>query len=330
MSQPQPYRRFGSPRFCLALLFVIWLAEPIGGTQHGWEGQTGYGWVALLALYSLSGFLVTEAALFAYPRRPAAFLANRLLRLLPGYLVAGLITWLLLWASGLDAERVLGLDPSYELLPATWALLVLLAFHGVVTLAVAAGAGLRRVAAPLLALLLLGSLAGVLLLEPGWPGFLLAAVPFFVLGATLALAKAEVIARDAALGLALAAVILTSAAVASTTSGGMPWRAWPSEAQWAGVGLWLFLLFWFWRRLKPTERLGAQASDRLLGSLSYTLYLFHAPAAVLVAWAWPQPDWISLLPMIALALLFAALYGALAEPPLRAWRERLRGHPGRV
>jgi len=350
-----PYRRLGRLRFLLALLVLLWHVGPIAEINRGWLGASGYGPVAVMAFFVLSGFIVTEAILGSYLGRPFAFLGNRLIRLWPGYLAAVAAIALTLWASGRVAggelgwrnlaanalalfptvpltDPLLGLERRDTLLVITWALRVEFTFYLAAGLVLLAG---RRLPAgllpPLLTLVLLASLIGHHLLQvTPRATFYLGLAPHFVLGVTAALWLNGRLSRAWALGLALAALLLAAGQVLNFTVGDLdrlPWRHRPAWPDVAGTALWLLLLLWGWWRIGRPASGPTLAKDRLLGDLTYNLYLFHLPAILLVAWAWPQKDWSSILPALALALLFAASFGWLTEPALRRWRAAVRGRP---
>lgn len=352
-SAAPPYRRLGGLRFLLALLVLLWHVNPIAELNRGWLGATGYGPVAVLVFFVLSGFIITEAILGSYRGRPLAFLGNRVIRLWPGYLAAVAAIALTLWASGKVegdelgwrnllanalalfptvplTDPLLGLERRDTLLVITWALRVEFTFYLAAAAVLLAG---RRLSArwlpPLLGLVLLASLAGHHLVQVSPRAtFYLGLAPHFVLGVTAALWLNGRLSRAWALGLGLGALLLAGGHALNFTVGDLdrlPWRHAPAWPDAAGAALWLLLLLWAWRRLRNPGRPQSLPADRLLGDLTYNLYLFHLPAILLVAWAWPQRDWSSLLPALALALLFAALFGWLTEPTLRRWRGRLRG-----
>ena len=53
------------------------------------------GSLAVLAFFALSGFVIAEAADVAYRGRPVAFLGNRLLRIVPHFVLAMMISIIL-------------------------------------------------------------------------------------------------------------------------------------------------------------------------------------------------------------------------------------------
>jgi peptidoglycan/LPS O-acetylase OafA/YrhL len=87
------YRHFGAFRFVLATLVMAqhYLAnlapEPLASLSLPYE----FGSVAVLVFFCLSGFVITEAADKLYANRPIAFMANRLLRIVPHFLLATMV-----------------------------------------------------------------------------------------------------------------------------------------------------------------------------------------------------------------------------------------------
>ncbi|MER8779076.1 hypothetical protein NKJ09_27610 [Mesorhizobium sp. M0189] len=55
-----------------------------------------FGNIAVLVFFALSGFVISEAADRIYAGRPVAFMANRLLRILPHFALATILQSLLL------------------------------------------------------------------------------------------------------------------------------------------------------------------------------------------------------------------------------------------
>ena len=91
MSQNLTYKHFGALRLGLAVLVVVQHfvsnLAPIGPLFDAIvPGEVGS--LAVLVFFCLSGFVITEAAVNVYPGKPAAFIANRFLRIVPHYLAA--------------------------------------------------------------------------------------------------------------------------------------------------------------------------------------------------------------------------------------------------
>ena len=89
-----PYRHFGAFRFLLA--FFVLLQHYVGDLAP--EPLTRlllpyqFGGMAVLVFFALSGFGIVEVVDRVYSRRARAFFTNRLLRILPHFLLAVLLS----------------------------------------------------------------------------------------------------------------------------------------------------------------------------------------------------------------------------------------------
>ena len=84
------YRHFGTFRLLLAgLVMLEHFAADLAPARLA-DAMMPYpvGGLAVLVFFSLSGFVITEAAYCVYRDRAAAFLANRLLRIMPHFVLA--------------------------------------------------------------------------------------------------------------------------------------------------------------------------------------------------------------------------------------------------
>ncbi len=352
---PLPWRRLGSLRFLLALLVLAWHSDTIAGSQEGWLGGSAYGPLAVLVFFAISGFVITEAILGSYQGRPGAFLANRLLRLWPGWLAAVALMALVLWLTGAGqpwqlhprvllangvalfpsvplTDWLLGVPKGWPLLAIAWALRAEFCFYLAAAACVLAGRWVGRGwLAPLLAAVLLASLVGhhLVAITPRLT-FYLGTVPHFVLGVVAALWLNGLLSRRWVLLLAPAALLLAAGHAWTfdpAAPGLLAWQQPIIESRWSGLLLWLALLALGWRGVTGADEARRLPLDRLLGDLTYNLYLFHLPVIAVVASVWPRADWSNLLPAVALSLLLAVLFGWATEGALRRWRTRLRGHP---
>ena len=84
------YRYFGGFRLLLAMLVMTqhFGADLCAGPAGGGPGALHAGSVAVLVFFALSGFVITEAVDLVYRNRPGPFLTNRLLRIVPHFLLA--------------------------------------------------------------------------------------------------------------------------------------------------------------------------------------------------------------------------------------------------
>jgi peptidoglycan/LPS O-acetylase OafA/YrhL len=144
------------------------------------------------------------------------------------------------------------------------------------------------------------------------------------------LRRAAVLPSRALAVLLVAAGILASLHVLHFSSFDGDAPGWQRPLDFAAVqGLALFLLLagWsIWRMFRQAAPARA-ARDRLLGNLTYELYLVHLPVIVLVDWLWPSPHWSNLLLALALSIAAAAALSALMAALFRPLRRRLRGAP---
>ena len=97
MQRPQPgvrapyqYRYFGAFRLLLAALVMVqhFGADVAPAPLADALGPFAVGSMAVLAFFALSGFVITEAVDAVYRGRPGAFLTNRLLRIMPHFILA--------------------------------------------------------------------------------------------------------------------------------------------------------------------------------------------------------------------------------------------------
>lgn len=307
------------------------------------------GFLGVDVFFVLSGFLLAWLAAGDPGWRPAGFYRRRLLRVLPplyvqmvllGLAAAAGAAWLVPW-TGFTAWMLqftlafhIGSDALQPAVGPWWSIPVELGFYALFPLALA---GLRR--SPVATVLVV---AGMVLSYRAWmvqqhgtaPNlpFWLNHVPGmfdqFVFGMAAALwafrrAGKPVAPHDRLLlpiGLVLAAVAL----------------GWPglSQAQvrWPGA-MFLHALFGLGMALalagitlRPgfPGRVLALAPLRALGTVSYSLYLWHVPVILWIRHAWPangEPI-ARQLATVVLAIVLAALAWWLVERPVQAWSRR--------
>lgn len=345
------YRPFGTLRFLLSVLVVLqhfqYLLEP--GSREPFQ-RLGLGIIAVGVFFAISGFICAEAHQSFYAGRPWAFLLNRILRLVPPYLAALLLSigvhealWragsLKLWdfslsSSPLDprliASSVLSLAPGtrmasvgdeFQFLPFVWSLRVEVTFY----LAVAAyfvvlsarpdGRGRWPAVVATVAAAAAAS-AFALFFVKGEPE-ICANVPFFAAGvATFCLVRRR----------SLPCAVLSAVAVAGVVAAfyvlDQPRTRIPGQQ----VPIALLLLAAFTAlSASPSPGRWWRSVDKALGDLSYPLYLNHYVVGITVY---------SLVPIGSFALYSAAFLGSillaasmshLVEAPLRRLRDAIRG-----
>ena len=353
------YRPFGAFRFGLALLVLLQhglllLAPADRGLLYSLE----MGAVAVTTFFALSGFIVAEAASTFYAGRPGAFLANRVLRVVPPYAAALVLTvavdsWLyaagrlvaldaplvgapwqpgVLWSGvlevvpGLTACRVSGQDFSF--IPFAWTLRVEFAFY----LAAFATGWLMGRGAPGGRAWRRAVVAGAL----GVAYLAFAAFAWRHRGLPHAGGGLQVIcvpffafglslffyARRPGAGAVLNLVLVSAGVVLGFTYWGQ--RGHPVLAFQLPLlcGLFGALAWLSGVRSVPDP---VRRWDRRLGELSYPLYVSHGVVLSFMAGAFAQRGAWPYAVAVAVALVLAAgLHGAV-EQPLRAMRTRLRG-----
>jgi peptidoglycan/LPS O-acetylase OafA/YrhL len=337
-----PYRPLGGFRCGLALMvmaqhFQHLLAPP----DRVLFSRLGLGIVAVAVFFAISGFVVAEANMVFYPRRPLAFLANRLLRIVPPYLAALALSaavhtalwWhgrLALWDfnltgsplnPGLLLTGLLGLVPGFhpayvgqtvEFIPFAWSLRVEMAFYAAASCLLLMAQRWRRAPALALCLATLTALAWL----PGAGASLLSDMPLFLAGIALFLLLAKpTLPRQLFAGAALAAACF---GFASLGQHGAPDLA----VQFLLLG---GLLFAFACLAVAPVGPRWQAIDRRLGDLAYPLYLNHYAVGIALFDLWPQR---SLLPYsvgILTSVILAHIMARLVDAPLQHVRNRVRG-----
>ena len=315
------------------------------------------GAVAVTIFFGLSGFIVAEALATFYAGRPGAFLANRMLRVVPPYVAALAVTlavdcWLysrgmlvpldaplqgapwepaVLFAGlleivpGLTPHRVSGQDFSF--VPFAWTLRVEFAFYLAACatcwlmerLSEGGQARRRTTAAAVLAV----SYAAFVVFAcrhrgPAQGGGLqVICTPFFAFGFGLFL-----LGRRPNTAARLHAVLVAGGVVVGFTFWGQ--RGHPVMAyQLPLLCALLAALALLARSRAASERL--RRWDRRLGDLSYPLYVSHGVVLSLLAGLSARRGALPYVEAPLLAVLLAACLHSAVEQPLRAVRARLRG-----
>ncbi len=357
------YRFFGFFRLLLALMVVLQHALPafVPAGLSARLAPLEIGSVAVLLFFVLSGFIVVEAAMLFYERRASAFLANRLIRIYPPYVVAVLLTVLVSAAvMHLGGESALiplfGAWPDHSaqnifaslvgilplvsklLTPAgsdpililAWALRIELVFYGVVCLALAMGRTLNQPAARLLGAAAIAFLCVDEFWLKGLHGNGLEYTPYFVLGASTyyAITPASTRRRALAIVLVLVSVFLIARHIGSQD-------VFNEKARYqrdlggqcllffTGLSVWLALIAVpsFW----PAVSEAVRAADQTAGELTYPVYLTHMTALVPCLWLLPADSPASLLLALAACLGMAVVMHEVVEQRLSALRRRVRG-----
>ncbi len=362
---PDHYRYFGAFRLLLAVMVVVQHALPALGTGRlpVLIAPLEIGSIAVLLFFVLSGFIVTEAAMLFYVRRPGAFLTNRFIRIYPPYIVAVTLTVLVtatvtqlggepavvaLFNEPPDhsaanifaalagifpvAGKLLAPAGAAPILILAWALRIELLFYGVVFLALWAGRVFNQPPARALGVVAIG----LLLFDAQWFASLrgngLEFTPYFVLGTSVYFAITPASARRRVLAGAL--VIVSSAMIAQHISGQPNSHEQAafirdlngqSALFFAGCALWFFLIAL--PRIAPRLATSARIVDQKLGELTYPLYLSHMAALLVVLYLVPAGSLRAWPFALGACLGVAWLMHQIVETPLMVLRRRIRG-PG--
>jgi peptidoglycan/LPS O-acetylase OafA/YrhL len=302
----------------------------------------GFGAIAVAMFFVVSGFVVTEANATFYAGRPHAFFVNRLIRLVPPYLAALVLSvgvhaalWqagsLVLWdtpAAGapLTAGRVfagvLGLVPglhvlrpgdAFAFIPFAWSLRVEMAFYAGAwaTILVAARTRWPRVT---IGIVLAGALGGSLASFRGGQPSILSCLPMFLVGVAFCL----LMRRRTGARYAFMAAALPVA--------GLGFASWgqhghPDLAMQVAVLAGLVAVF---AVLADRPAGWWHGADRRLGDLSYPLYLNHYVVGIGLTGLCAARGPAVYVAGVVLSVGLAAAMGALVDGRLIAFRNRVR------
>jgi peptidoglycan/LPS O-acetylase OafA/YrhL len=349
------YRPFGALRFALAMMVLLQhglLLLPVW--QRGMLYELELGAVAVAVFFALSGFIVAEAATSFYAGRPAAFLVNRTLRVVPPYLAALAVTvavdgWLansgrlvpldgplrgspwqfrvilaavLEIVPGLPASRISG--QTFSFIPFAWTLRVEFAFYVVACLTCwlmlkgATPVWTRRVGAAAFAAAY-AAFAVFLLrlgLHDGGARQILN-VPFFAFGVAAFIAF-RTPSRGAMTHLCAAAACVPVAFVVCGERGD-PVLIYQLPILVVLYGMLLVLA------RAPSPPGAWRVWDRRLGELSYPLYIGHGVVLTLLASLSARRGLLPYSLAIPGALAVAIVLHLAVEQPLRRLRTRIRG-----
>ncbi len=336
------YRPFGAFRLGLALLVVLshalflgpqWLVDAL----KTWA----LGTLAVMSFFVLSGFIIADALERYYRDRIGAFLANRLLRLLPPYLAAlafsVAVHALLVAYAGPSSTRLpegmfslqtiahnLALPfvsfgpspPAFFFVRYIWAVSIELWFYALFGLAfffcLRLRAGERAAAMVFIGALLAAYLArrsGVTWLYP------IRMTPYFLLGIAI-----FYVVRD---GGWLPVVGATLSAVASALH---IYDYYGRTEYGGGAAIALLAIALFMAAIaRVTLSSGRRSIDQALGDISYPLYLNHFVLVSVAQAVWTWRGWLSMIACIGLSIGLAALLNLAVEPFTRGLRDRLRG-----
>jgi peptidoglycan/LPS O-acetylase OafA/YrhL len=346
------YRYFGGFRLLLAVLVMVqhFGADLAPAPLALFLAPYGSGSVAVLVFFALSGFVITEAVDSVYRNRPGAFLTNRLLRIVPHFLLAVALAVLAheffrisggvrLWRSqpsfpdnAFAASNVLlnflAIAPmgkrfiAYNFLTITWAIRVEMAFYLTMFGCIAIG---RRLPSPHgFAVVASGLL--VLLLPPLWLVIhghgleMIGFTPYFAFGGALYFAT-----RGSRRGwlTALASIPLMLWQFIEDQARIVPIQGIPPSATGNLIILIALLSVMTALAFAPIAR--GRNTDRTLGDLTYPLYLYHEVVLIVILTVTTGYAYSTLTFGFVLSFITAAVLMALVDPMVTAYRDRVRG-----
>lgn len=354
------YRPFGALRFALALVVAFDHCRILGGEALAAAvGPWVVGNLGVFSFFILSGFIIADALRSYYAGRTLAFLANRLLRLIPPYVAAVLVSiavhaWLssvamprfiaydappagMYSARNLAINAVLpfawyglgdvGLWPDYPFVRYAWAISVEFWFYGYIAVCYAC---YRFIAAKFTqgvlawglrrAAAVAGFVGVCVLYDAFWSTRWNWLYPFYY-GPYFALGVAlyYAVRRRSLLGAAGVAVFGTL-----VFRHYIPYSYSTHQAE---VGAWLLLGMVPAAAVLDRLRLSApwQHWDRRLGDLSYPLYLNHYAVSILFLSLCDERRPAVLVGCLVASILVAIGLTQLVEPLTRSLRDRFRG-----
>lgn len=347
------YRHFGGFRLLLATM-VMW-QHFAADLAPAWLAHAAapydLGDIAVLIFFALSGFVITEAADAIYRDRPAAFIGNRLLRIMPHFLFAVLLSFAALllysWIGGTHLWRsqpsypaaitftsrniimnLLGVMPladrliDYNVLDIAWAVRVEMGFYFAICLCLAAGRRIPSANGFVVATCVLGLLLTVpFVLAVGDRGIaMLRYLPYFSFGSALYFGVSGSRRGRLVAVLSLAA-ILWQFLVQPPAS---PFADGPGRATEVGVALLCVLLaVMTWLAGRQFRRF--RRIDSRIGGLTYPLYLYHEVALVVLLTLTTGYSYLTFAAGLLASFGVAMALAAVIDPIVTHWRDRVRG-----
>lgn len=358
------YRPFGAFRFLLA--FMVLVKHFCADVAPDWVAATtrpfAFGYVAVLAFFVLSGFVITETVYHFYRHRPVGFIENRLLRIVPHYAlaVAAMIVVCLIFsdAGTLRVSRTEVLHPGdafeaknllanlfgfvplsnqmmdFDFIGIAWAIRVEMMFY----LFFAAALWLERAAGRLLdRRMLTGILCAIVLAVcPFWflsmAGRLPAMIslaPYFIFGSALYfLLRSR--SRESILMSFLAFAACAAQFVVYSVHARSPGT---ESGAWLDVTLLVGLVAMIiWLAESRVSRL--RSADEALGRITYPLYVFHPVVEVFILALVPGFSYWAFVIGIGVSVAISCWLQALIDPAVDRIRDQVRGRdreePGRA
>lgn len=342
----EKYRFFGALRFFLALCVVV----QHFGSQIAPESIRSAvapfvpGNCAVMAFFVLSGFIIAEASEIYYRGRPGAFLANRCLRLVPQFVVAmtatiavyltidvlddeavpnEIITWSSIVANygsifpGLPFPGSRG-TPGHAFILAVWALRVEFLFYLMFALCIALAARLPEMGARTLVIVAVVPAMLFGLSRIGYAPRIFGFGPYFIFGVAAYYASKGHRTASWIAAAALAGMLVHF----SDYDSGSPIAGTYNRPAQLAILVAMVVAVLGLARLRLD---GWRKIDMRLGDLSYSVYLNHAAIQAIAEYAVPSPTVTTFAIAFIGAIAYAVLMQSLTEPPLRLFRDRIRG-----
>jgi peptidoglycan/LPS O-acetylase OafA/YrhL len=308
------------------------------------------GGLAVLVFFSLSGFVITEAAYCVYRDRAAAFLANRLLRIMPHFVLAVALamlaheTFLLaegtrLWRSQPSFPADIGFAPrnillnfagalplanrliDYNFLDIAWAVRVEMTFYFAIFLALLLGRtrlGTHGFGWILACMLIL--VAPMFVLAGTRSDNALAYAPYFVFGSALYFAISRCRWGLLMTMLSIPAMVWQYLVTSLT----VPLLGAPPVSFWANLAI-LAALMAMLTTLSVIHISKLRRTDQVLGSFTYPLYLYHEVVLVFVLTCTAGYSYGVFAGAIAASMIVACLMTGAVDSLVNRYRDRVRG-----
>jgi peptidoglycan/LPS O-acetylase OafA/YrhL len=360
-----PYRALGAFRLVLAITVVLSHTWFLTFSYRSFVQDLGVGNFAVMGFFVLSGFIIYEEVDVFYRDRPVAFLGNRLLRLVPPYWAAAIVSILvhaiLLWLGILKlpdytslpglmfdprnmAVQVTGIFPVfnvnrffpkmewYYFVRFAWAIFVEFVFYFLigaclVLLPVAQKISSIRVYLASTAVAVLGVHIFSEYVHPLHTS--VAFFPYFVLGAAIYCARVRgdaVAGSIAALSYVLVAIHFLRYAQGQLSFYVNWWNG--ATRPVVFIPTLTMLAIPFLLALMSGIRLPDRLAriDQSLGDLTYPLYLNHYTVLVAAYSFFPEPNWVVQAATVVASFAASLTLQRLIEGPMSKVRDRIRGH----
>jgi peptidoglycan/LPS O-acetylase OafA/YrhL len=338
------YRYFGTLRFALALCVVLqhFGSQIAPASLRDVLNPLALGNCAVFAFFVLSGFIIAEAAEQFYKHRPAAFLLNRFLRLVPPFIVSMTATigvYLTMdaidnaaiddavfspWGIAINYLAIFPLAPfpgragdaSHTFILAVWALRVEFLFY--IVFAGCLAASIRRPPGP--ALVAAGCAAVGLFFASriGYAPRALEFAPYFVFGVAYFYALRG---QRAVKWIGLAALLCMVLQFHDYDAGSPIAGVYDRAAQYGILGA-MLLAFMVLAHVRSGR---GHRIDQKLGDLSYVVYLNHAAVQAVFLYHVGEPSALSFALALVITILYSMAMLGITEPPLRFVRDQVRG-----